>query len=144
MTRHEARRLAVIALYHYDFEHGSISSSFEIALTFGGEIYEINTAASQFCEELFHGTVENLAQIDTIISRNLSDWTLERLSYVDRAIIRLAVYELAYTNTPFVIAINEALELTKLFSALDDQRQTKFNNKLLDKIGKELEDGKIT
>ena len=73
-------------------------------------------------------------KIDEVISKSLKNWTIERLSYVDRAIIRLAVYELLETKTPASIIINEAIEITKEYSNLDDEAQSKFTNRLLDEI----------
>ncbi len=77
-------------------------------------------------------------EIDQIISDNLQNWTIDRLNYVDKAIIRYAVYEMKYEDLPFEIAINEALELTKKYSNLDDDLAKSFNNKLLDNIKNSL------
>lgn len=77
---------------------------------------------------------EKLDTIDQIISNNLVNWTIDRLNYVDKAIIRYAVYEMKYAKLPFEIAIDEALELTKKYSNLDDNLARNFNNKLLDTI----------
>ena len=59
------------------------------------------------------------------------DWTIDRLSKVDQAILLLGVYELLYTDTPSVVAINEAIELSKKYS---DEAVTKMINGVLDKI----------
>jgi len=72
--------------------------------------------------------------LDKIISDNLENWTIDRLNYVDKMIIRLAVYEMKYTDTPYEIIIDEAIELTKKLTNLDDDKAKSFNNKLLDKI----------
>jgi N utilization substance protein B len=77
---------------------------------------------------------DKLDDIDQIISINLVNWTIDRLNYVDKAIIRYAVYEMKYAKLPFEIAINEALELTKKYSNLEDNLARNFNNKLLDTI----------
>ncbi len=79
-----------------------------------------------------------LNEIDDIISNTLFNYTIERLSYVDRAIIRLAVFELKYTKLSEAIIINEAIEFTKSLSDLDDEKQHKFTNKLLDNISKKV------
>jgi N utilization substance protein B len=80
----------------------------------------------------------HLAEIDAIISANLQNWTIDRLNYVDKAIIRNAVYEMKYAELPYEIAINEALELTKKYTNLDDNLARNFNNKLLDTIKNSL------
>lgn len=82
--------------------------------------------------------INEQVEIDDVISNNLFNYTLNRLAYIDRAIIRLAVYELKYTETPAPVIINEAIILTKAFSDLDDEKQHKFNNKLLDNINKDV------
>ncbi len=76
----------------------------------------------------------NIETIDAIIVANLKNWTIDRLNYVDKAIIEYAVYEMKYQGLPYEIAINEALELTKKYSNLDDDSARRFNNKLLDTI----------
>jgi len=78
-------------------------------------------------------------QIDGIISDNLTNWSITRLNYVDLAIIRFAVYEMKFLNLASEIAINEALEITKKYSNLDDDLARKFNNRLLDNIRISLE-----
>jgi len=79
-----------------------------------------------------------LAEIDQIISENLENWTIDRLNLVDKAILRNAVYELRHTDLPFEIVIDEAIELTKKYTNLDDDKAKAFNNKLLDTIKNHL------
>lgn len=80
----------------------------------------------------------HLLEIDQIISDNLLNWTIDRLNYVDKAIIRYAVYEMKYTDTPFEIVINEAINMTKKFTNLDDDAAKSFNNRLLENIKNKL------
>jgi N utilization substance protein B len=82
--------------------------------------------------------VSVLPKIDQIISDNLENWTIDRLNLVDKAIIRNAVYELTATELPYEVVIDEAIELTKKYSNLDDDKARAFNNKLLDTINKNL------
>jgi N utilization substance protein B len=96
--------------------------------------------------ELYNETVRYIVKevtpylpaIDRLISEHLVDWTIDRLNYVDLAIIRYAVYEMKYANTPYEIAIDEAIELTKKYTNLDDNKAKAFNNRLLDNIRKTL------
>lgn len=76
--------------------------------------------------------------LDEIITNHLENWTIDRLNYVDKIIIRFAVYEMKYTETPYEVIINEAIELTKKYTNLDDDKAKSFNNKLLDKIKSSL------
>ncbi|MFW5865039.1 MAG: transcription antitermination factor NusB, partial [Candidatus Izemoplasmataceae bacterium] len=87
-----------------------------------------------FVNEMLEGILQAQAKIDAIISDHLVNWTLKRLSMVDRAIIRLATYELYNTDTPAEIIINEALNLTRMFTDEGDSKAVKFNNRLLDNI----------
>ena len=89
-------------------------------------------------DEILKDIINNLNDIDDIIIENLFNYQIERLSFLDRAIIRLATYELKNTETPSAIIIDEAVNLTKKYSDLDDEKQHKFNNKVLDNISKFL------
>lgn len=82
---------------------------------------------------------ENYEKLDLILEKNLSGWTLDRLNYVDLAIIRYATYEMVFSDTPERIIINEALEITKKYSNLDDDQEKKFNNRVLQNIKEYLE-----
>lgn len=88
----------------------------------------------------YHHMIEKLSEIDQIIETHLYNYRLNRLSFVDRAIIRLAVFELFEKVVPGPIVIDEAIELTKIYTNLDDEKQHKFNNKLLDAIYQSLKD----
>ncbi|MFT2804786.1 MULTISPECIES: transcription antitermination protein NusB [16SrI (Aster yellows group)] len=87
----------------------------------------------------FQKIITNLKFIDEIITKSLYDYKINRLNKVDRAIIRLATYELLETNISHAIIIDEAIELTKQFCNLNDEKQHKFNNKLLDQIYQQLQ-----
>ncbi|OQX94112.1 MAG: hypothetical protein B6I17_00200 [Tenericutes bacterium 4572_104] len=89
--------------------------------------------------ERYNDILKKIDEIDKIISDNLTGYTIDRLNYVDLAIIRNSVYEMVYTSIPDTISINEAINLTKKLSNLDDDSQKRFNNKLLDNIRKSLE-----
>ena len=89
--------------------------------------------------ERFHQVIANVVEIDKVISSNLISYTIDRLNLVDLSIVRNCVYELMFTELPFEIAMNEAINLTKKFSNLDDDAAKRFNNKLLDNIKKSLQ-----
>ena len=69
---------------------------------------------------------------------NLENYPLDRLSYVDRTLIRIGVYEMMFTKTPHKVIINEIVNLSKEYSQTDDFLSSKFNNSVLDKISKML------
>lgn len=83
--------------------------------------------------------LSKLKEIDEIIEDNLFNYKLYRLAYLDKAIIRLATYEMLYTKEPKEVIINEAIEITKDYSDIDD-KQKAFTNKLLDNIKNSIGD----
>ena|SRR5690554_4863418 len=86
--------------------------------------------------KVFNKIIENIDDINEIIEDNLFNYSLYRLNMVDRAIIRLAVFLIRFSQIPNPIIINNAIILTKDLSDLDDEKQHKFTNRLLDNISK--------
>lgn len=101
------------------------------------EIEERKKIDINFLSELVNGVINNIDSIDEYISKYLENWNIERLGLTDQAIIRIAVYELIYTDTPNLVCINEAIELSKKYS---DEKVSKMINGVLDKIYHERED----
>lgn len=73
--------------------------------------------------------IDKLEEIDNIISNNLKDWKLDRLSKMDRQILRISAYEILYSDIPYKVSINEAIELSKKYSEKDESY--KFINGVL-------------
>ena len=92
----------------------------------------------EFINEGLQGVLTHLARIDEMITTNLTNWKISRLSYVDRAIIRFATYELYLSNTPPEIIINEALNITRKYSDEGNNKMVGFTNKVLDNVAKYL------
>lgn len=90
----------------------------------------------EFLYNLVNGVINNLDEIDNNISKYLENWNIERLGLTDQAIIRIATYELLFTETPNLVCINEAIELSKKYS---DEKVVKVINGVLDKIHHERE-----
>ncbi len=88
-----------------------------------------------FANRLFEGAVKDTAAIDELIVKQAENWRLERLAVIDRAILRLAIYELRATDTPPKVILNEAVELAKKFSS---EEAASFVNGILDAIHKSL------
>ena len=85
-----------------------------------------------FAEELIYGAIENMLEIDEQIQAHASNWKFERIAKVDLAILRLAIHELLHrTDIPPIVSINEAIDLSKVFSNPDSKR---FINGILDKM----------
>lgn len=89
-----------------------------------------------FCEELVTGTAKNLPEIDKLVSAYAKNWTVSRMSAVDRSILRMATYEMVFSpeRTPVPAIIDEAIELAKKYST---ENSSKFINGLLDQLKKE-------
>ena len=88
-----------------------------------------------FANRLFEGAAKDTTAIDELIVRQAENWRLERLAVIDRAILRLAIYELRTTDTPPKVILNEAVELAKKFSS---QEAGSFVNGILDAVHKSL------
>ena len=82
------------------------------------------------------GIIKNQKEINKLANKYMNNWTIDRLNKVEKAILSLAIYELMYTDTPSVVAINEAIELSKKYS---EEAVTKMINGVLDKIYHEEE-----
>ena len=86
---------------------------------------------NEFVNETVDGIIEHKEEINKLANKYLTNWTIDRLNKVDQAILSLGIYELMHTETPSVVAINEAIELSKLYS---DESVTKMINGVLDKL----------
>ena len=88
-----------------------------------------------YIEAVVSGVRERAAELDAEISACLRGWTLQRLSRVDLAILRLSVYEMQYGGIPAPVSINEAVELTRKYSA---EESCPFVNGVLGTISRKL------
>ena len=96
---------------------------------------KIKGSKAEFAKKLLNGVLEHKDEIDKIIKDHLIDWSFDRLDKVDKQILRLGVYELKYTDTPFQIVIDEAVKIAKNFS---EDKAKSFINGILDKVAKEV------
>ncbi len=92
--------------------------------------------ARTFARALAEGAIRRIDDIDANISQQSDSWRLGRMATVDRNILRVAIYELMETDTPKSVVINEALEVTKRFSAPD---AVSFVNGVLDAVCTSIE-----
>jgi len=88
-----------------------------------------------FANRLFEGTAREISALDELIVKHAENWRFERLAAIDRAILRLAMYELRTTDTPPKVVLNEAVDLAKKFSSEDSGA---FVNGILDAFRKSL------
>lgn len=112
MTRRESREIAFMVIFEKMFQTElSLDEIFEMAAE--TDLFKVGS----FAKNLANGVFENIDKIDEIIADNLVGWSLSRISKTSKAVLRLAVYELTYTDIPIGVAINEALEICKKYSS---------------------------
>lgn len=127
LERTRARRQALQILYQSEITEQTVTQIVE------GRFYsEEDGEPSDYCRELVLGTEANGAAIDAEIEATSQHWTLMRMPYVDRNILRLAVYEILFEPAvPDSVAINEAVEMAKAYGTDDSP---KFVNGVLGRI----------
>ena len=127
-SRSELRDVIVTVTYQsYIMEVANLKFSIDKLIEEQPDIYK----NEEFVIETFKGIYKNQKKISEMANKYLNNWTIDRLSKVDKAILSLGIYELLYTKTPSIVAINEAIELSKKYS---DEDVTKMINACLDKI----------
>ena len=129
MTRHEARAI-VFTLIFESFFRGDESAE---------EIYAYESSARDlsgngYIRTSFLGAQNNAEEIDALISSFAQNWSIGRMSATAKSILRLALYEMLYTDIPPKASINEAVELAKEYS---DTEEASFVNGILNRIAKE-------
>jgi N utilization substance protein B len=126
--RHRSREIALQLLYSLDLRHDQkTEGAFELFDLDGEEPVVV-----EFTRQLVFGVLENEREIDSLILKNIVGWRPERMVAVDRAAVRLALYEgLVARTTPLPVAISEAVELAKTFGTEDSGR---FVNGVLGRI----------
>jgi N utilization substance protein B len=97
---------------------------------------ELDERTREFANNLVVGAMRDLQTIDDRIRTRAEHWRIERMAIVDRNILRLAVYEFLFSDTPHTVVINEALEIARRFSSYE---ATQFINGILDAIKHDLD-----
>lgn len=131
-NRHLGRIVALQTLYEYEFRTQSEDPAVDLdeILERNLERYEEAIEDTKFVSELIHGVIDNLADLDAKIQPIAPEWPIDQISRVDRAILRLGIFELLYRkdSVPPKVAINEAVELAKAFGS---DNSSKFINGVL-------------
>lgn len=142
-SRHLARSIAMQSLFEWDFK---MRSAVPVASEFLASVISRNEKEFgeglkeeyQFIDRLTTGTVAHLAQIDAIIEKAAPAWPIDQITAVDRAVLRLGLYELLFGErgeVPPKVAINEAIELAKAFGG---ESSGKFVNGVLGTVYREI------
>lgn len=135
-NRHLARQTALQALYEWDF--GGKKTEAEEILKRDVEEFAAGMGSDAFVKELLKGVVSKQKDLDEIISKAAPEWPIEKISIMDRNIIRIGLYELLFADreqVPPKVAINEAIELGKKFGS---ETSGKFINGVLGAVYKEM------
>lgn len=134
MSRSELREIIIKTLYQiYIYQDKNLS--FDLSAIIKEQLEKKN----DFVFDALENILKYQKDISDLANKYMKDWNIDRISKVDKAILSLAIYELLYTDTPDVVAINEAIELSKKYS---DEKVVKLINGVLDSImHKEVNNG---
>jgi N utilization substance protein B len=136
-SRRRSRERALQVLYNWDLRGGdrwrAVDDFYETLHSEDDEPARLEKDA--FMEELVHGTVDRLAEIDALIAAHASHWRIERMPAVDRNVMRVATFEMLEAKLPAAVVIDEALELVRRFSG---DESVSFVNGVLDAIQRDL------
>lgn len=128
-NRSELRKKIMTILYQI-----SVYKSNKINYDINEVIKEVLEIENDFVNTIVYGVEEKIEELDEIANKYLKDWTIDRLGKTDSAILRMGIYELLYTDTPDIVCINEAVELSKEYS---DDKVKNMVNAVLDGILKD-------
>ncbi len=130
-NRRKSRELALQALYQWDITK---QDAFKITVQLS-EHFSAEKGKDEFAERIVLGVLEHLQELDRLIERYSEHWRLDRMTVIDRSILRIATFEFLYCeDIPPKVTLNEAIELGKQYGS-DDSGS--FINGILDQIQKE-------
>lgn len=131
MKRRIAREKALQSIFQIDMNETSPKDAIDYVLD--GE------ASDDYLEKLVEGVTEHIEEMDSILTKHLEKWSVDRLATVDRNILRVAVYEMIHCkeDVPVNVVINEALEIAKIYG---DESSSKFINSVLSKVKQTFEE----
>ena len=126
MNRTEARNIVMTILYQiFMYQANNIDYNKD-------EVIKENLPVdNDFVKLIVNGVLDKKNELFDIANKYLKDWKISRLGFTDQAILSMGIYELLYTDTPDIVAINEAVELAKKYS--DDKVKNMING-VLDKV----------
>ena len=136
-SRHLSRSVAMQSLYEWDFK-GKKEEMLPEIIEHNIKEFAPGLEETDFIKGLVHGTLEKITQIDKIIEKAAPQWPINQIAMVDRAVLRLGIYELLFgkrDEVPPKVAINEAIELAKSFGG---DASGKFVNGVLGTIYREI------
>ena len=131
--RRKSREMALQFLFSHDFQECSNSpDAVATDLDMFCQTFDVGIRSLPYGRQLIQGICLHLAEIDALLAEHSHNWRVERMSLVDRNILRIAVFELRYSDeAPAQVAINEALEIAKRYSI---EESVSFINGILDAV----------
>ena len=130
-TRRRARECALQMLFQFD----ASESTPEVVVALYRQCFGEGSLPDEFSIDLFMGIAKNVALIDETIAKSSDNWRLDRMSQVDRNILRIGVHEILNAeNIPPRVAINEAVELAKRYGTVES---ASFVNGILDRVARD-------
>ncbi|MGH9514008.1 MAG: transcription antitermination factor NusB [Terriglobales bacterium] len=136
-TRRKSRELVLQMLFQADMGKQGPD---DVRRTFWNEQSSVGEDVQGFAEDIFQVANDRSSDIDELIERHADNWRMDRMSAVDRNILRAAVAELfGFPTTPRAVIINEALEIARKFSSPES---VQFINGVLDSVSRDLEKAK--
>jgi N utilization substance protein B len=135
--RRRARECALQMLFQIDMAGGAPA---EVYPHFWKE-HEAELEVREFAQGLVEGVMKEREALDRIIAGSADNWRVERMAVVDRNILRVAVYELAWLpDTPPIVVLDEAIEVGKKYGS---EQSGSFINGILDAVRKRVERGEV-
>ncbi|HKM40017.1 MAG TPA: transcription antitermination factor NusB [bacterium] len=130
MSRRQGREAALKALFQVEL--GETEPNFALQQLVAED--QLTEYVADFARRLIEGVLDNQKEVDAVLTRFSTDWSLQRMANVDRMVLRLAAYELLFCpDIPAAVAINEAVELVKLYST---GKSGRFVNGILSSVAR--------
>lgn len=132
LSRRKAREIAFKVIFQVD----QVNADPRIAFNFLLEEHRLAVSECDFSWALIEGCLQHLEEIDSLIARYSTEWTIDRMSSVDRNLLRVAGTEIMFLKgSQAAVAIDEAIEISKRYG---EHNSAAFINAILDKINRDL------
>lgn len=128
MTKHEKREQIYLLLFETEFNRDKTADEIINDAVSARDLH-----ANDYIKDVYTSVYRSTESLDSLIKQYAENWSIERMSPSVRSILRLATYEIMFTDTPPKVAINEALELAKVYDA---EASASFINGILNKLAR--------
>lgn len=119
MSRKKAREGLVFLMYQSLFDNSVNADKIDLFI----ENFDYNKVQADYIKNGYNTINQHIDEIDSVISKNLKNWSIERMYKLDLSVLRVAVYEILYEEkTPNEVAVNEAVEIVKTYGTTDSSK----------------------